>query len=221
VKRQAVKQGHGRSGRVILAAFFLLFLSCSSLEKELNSLNSSDTDTRRKAAISLARRLKGFESPESPHYREIVRALFRTATGDPNSFVRAAALSSLVENAPTDSPETISACLKDSSPLVREEAVKAAGKIKAGFLATTIAKLLIEDPDVSVRRICPPALASFASAQPELPREILDALLSALQDDEDSVRFAARDSLKRITGTDAGESKENWKRLLEERERKK
>lgn len=190
------------------------------MKKELESLNSPDSQKRLEAVASLARRVKKSETPESPKHKKIVRALARIATGDPNPYVRAAALSLLVENAPVDSPQTISECLRDSSSLVRQEAVKAAGKVKAEFLTTAITKLLLEDQDVSVRRVCPEALASVASSQPEPAREILEALFNALQDKEDSVRFAARDSLRRLLGTDAGESKENWKRLLEERRKR-
>jgi HEAT repeat protein len=224
VKNKVIKQVLMRSGNLIFAALLLFLTSCSSVEKEIERLGSPDSETRRSAAVCLARRLKDYDTPESPQFRKIVLTLARTATGDPNPYVRAAALSQLVENAPVDSPETISACLKDSAPLVREQAVSAAGKVKAGFLAPTIAKLLLQDKDASVRRACPPALESITSSQsnsaPARP-DILDALCNALQDEEDSVRFAARESLKRLLGTDAGDTKDNWKRLLEEQKQKK
>jgi HEAT repeat protein len=221
VKNQTVKQVLRRSGRLIFAAFLLFLISCSSVEKELEGLNSSDALTRRDAVVSLAHRLKPSDTGESPQHNKIVHALVRTTIADPNPYVRAAALSSLVENAPVDSPETVSACLKDSNPLVREEAVRAAGKTRIRFLTTAIIKLLLEDPDVSVRRISPVALVSIASLRPEPPPEILEALCNVLQDEEDSVKFAARDALRRLLGTDVGESPENWKRLLEQRRERK
>ncbi|MFH1422283.1 MAG: HEAT repeat domain-containing protein [Planctomycetota bacterium] len=172
--------------------------SCSSLEKDLTRLEAVDSKRRHKAVISLANRFSD-KNITSSNYDKIISVLSKTATEDANYYVKATALSLLVENAPQHSTSVILKCFEDSNSIVREEAVKSAEVLKDVTFTEALTKALLKDSAVSVRRLCPNALASIALSDSRLIQEVKKILQQALEKEEiEAVKFAIKDSLTKL-----------------------
>jgi HEAT repeat protein len=159
---------------------------------------------------------------------------------DDNPFVRQRSILRLVAQGRTDLDHEIAWLVSrkhEEDPQVRVLAAAALRKLDSRQAASYLARNL-DDPSVAVRREIVRSLGSLGSAEqvpdlqrlldagresPEIRREAvlalaeiggpgaIPALIEAFDDPDAGVRAAVRETLVRLSGTDAGPTKKDWR----------
>lgn len=168
----------------------------------LESLTSPDADIRREGAALLG-------TAPSAHWEATPEILRMMALGDQNEHVRATALRTLAKVGTPDTLATVlSKAASDPSALVRSECVAVTTNVENDVAVATLTSILAYDSDAEVRRAAATALANHRQ------RRAINALLAALSDDEFKVSYAARRSLKQLSGQDLGDDPDAWRSWL-------
>ena len=171
-------------------------------KKLQQQLLSPDADLRRDGVYMLA---KG-DATDWPVTPKILSTM---AKGDPDAQVRAVAVSVLAK-IDDDSylQEVLPIATKDSSSLVRMECVNIlAGQTNDQGLEILL-KMLRDDDDSNIRTHAAQALKNYRQ------QKALRALLAGLADEQFSVSYQSRDSLREITGKDFGYNQASWQNWL-------
>lgn len=105
------------------------------------------------------------------------------------------------------------AALFDEDDRVRYAAAGILGTLPGEDLGRTLARAYRDERNVSVRRQVVGSLGLRAAAGAGPDRDAaIPALLLALDDDDRSIRFHAREALKTLSGEDFGDRPEPWKK---------
>jgi HEAT repeat protein len=167
-------------------------------QKLLENLSSPDADLRREGVQMLS-------EGEAAGWEITPKILSIMAQGDPDQQVRAAALGALISG--DDEiylPAALEAAVKDVSPGVRRQCVTALAERDDQSGLDTLIEFLKNDSDKNIRTAAAQALANYRH------RKAVSALLEALNDQEFSVSYRARESLQKLTGEDFGYDRQLW-----------
>jgi HEAT repeat protein len=115
--------------------------------------------------------------------------------GDPDPDVRAFALSTLADGSRERAAERVQGALVDPDPTVRSTAVKLSGDLALKRAGETLAKLLVSDPSVGLRRRAAVALGAIGG------EEAAARLAPGLGDADPGVR---EESARSLGGVEAG-----------------
>jgi hypothetical protein len=165
-------------------------------EEARNVFNVYDADVRQRAISNLAAAPFGAEEPYVKLYRLMI--------DDPDPTVRAAATKALGEHGSPEDVPTILIRLRESAAMVRWEAARAFQKLHNPEAVRPLVQTLTRDEDGDVRQAAATALGQYPEP------EVFNALVSALHDRLHSVSYAARQSLKTLTGQDFGPDGGKW-----------
>jgi HEAT repeat protein len=168
----------------------------------LTSLTSPDADIRRQGAMLLGTK----PSADWETTPEILRMM---TLGDKNEHVQATALRTLAKVGTSDVlATTIAKAASNPSAIVRAECIAVTTYVESNVAVATLTSMLAYDSDAEIRRAAAAALANYRE------RQAINALLTALSDDEFKVSYAARRSLKQLTGRDLGDDPDAWRSWL-------
>ena len=185
----------------------------------------TDADNRRRALAMFAAAPFGDADTYIKWYRLMLGGETQGKPGrggapDPDATVRAAAVRALGIHGVVDDVVIIIPRLEDEVAFVRWEAAKALGRIYNPEAIRPLLRSLREDqslrgedetaasgrgePDPEVRQACAEALGQYANPA------VFDGLIAALRDTNYGVNYAARRSLKTLTGFDMGYDYRDW-----------
>ncbi len=176
----------------------------SAAESVDKAFDHADPDRRREGIISLS----GREWGRGPEYAKAYALLTR----DPDPSVRAAAVTALGLVGDEQYVPQVVNRLKDSSGLVRLDAVGALGKLHGDQAIEPLRSRAIDDTDADVRVRSATVLRQYK--QPE----VLQTLMSCLGDVDFGVRLAACQSLEAMTGEECGYDDRAWGRCLAQKD---
>ncbi len=169
-------------------------------------VQSPDPDIRREAVLELGR--GGVRDVET--LKKVLELLTAVLQEDEEPLMRAAAAASLGNRKQRAATINLVAALKDDSPLVRQEVLRALVKIHDPDAVPALVLTLEMDPAPEVRTEAATALGQFEGAT------IPPTLVKALDDKSLSVRSAASEALQEISGKSYGLDKERWQQWLVE-----
>ena len=166
-------------------------------------LESPNADIRRETALLLTK------APLPDREQRIVvgKRLAVMAQGDPEALVRSAALQALLVQRPISAVDVARRVRTDVSPMVRWDAAKILSDLGGAPRVPALIEMLSGDPDENVRREAAKGLSRY-----DEPR-VIRALITALDDESDSVSHVARESLVKLSsGLDLGAKREAWEK---------
>lgn len=165
-------------------------------EAARNAFNVYSPDRRRQGVDQLAAAPFGDE----PVYVRMYRLLL----DDPDASVRAACAKALGRHGEVEDVTRLTPLLRDESPIVRWETAKALQRLHHRSAAGPLTAALQNDDDPDVRQAAATALGQYPTPA------VFHALVGALHDTEYSVAWAARRSLRTLTGEDLGPEAADW-----------
>lgn len=160
---------------------------------------SDDADTRQAATRAIAAAdWGGLPS---------LLALYRLQLRDPDPTVRAAGVGALALHGDAGDVPAVAAQLREPDAFLRWEAAKALRFLSGEAAVPPLLDAVLGDEDVGTRVAAAEALARHRR------RDVFEALRTALVDTDFAVAAAARESLKTLTGRDAGAEPDAWGEL--------
>ena len=167
------------------------------------AFDRSDADRRQDAVRRIAAAQWGGNPKILPLYRLLLT--------DPDSTVRAAAVSALARHGGPEDADAVAAQLAQPAPFLRWEAAKALRRLPGEQTVSPLLNALLEDEDAGTRVAAAEALGRYQR------RDVYEALRRALLDADFAVVAAAAESLATLTGEDLGSAPEPWRDLAEEK----
>ena len=188
----------GPPSRIKLRQLFLW----DSPARDLRHLADPNPAERRWAIINMMRR---GDRDAARHIRPHIRA-----EAEPAPLVRATAARAARRLTDTDAVPILLESHNDPSPEVRGEVIRSLCALKADDGFPRVIAHLRKDPLPEVRVQAADGLAVLGM------KEAVPDLIKALEDTNESVRFAAARSLRRLTGVDLGSRPSRWQRWRKE-----
>ena len=188
----------------------LIPFGCSTVGGDIRGLEAENAEDRQEAAQGLGERLE--QGTNESDRARIIEALHR-AIADKSPVVRMQAVASLGASGNAASVGKILPLLDDESDWVRHAAIQALGALGAADQGPVLGRVLREDPKA-------PCRIEAAKTIGRLKAEAAsDACIDALSDREGdpSVRFAAHEALKAISGLDLPGRPEPWRKWRADR----
>ena len=167
------------------------------------AFDRSDADRRQDAVRRIAAAGWGGQPEVLPLYRLLLT--------DPDSTVRAAAVSALARHGGPGDADVVAAQLAQPAPFLRWEAAKALRRLPGEATVPPLLDALLEDEDAGTRVAAAEALGRYRR------RDVYEALRRALLDADFAVVAAAAESLATLTGEDLGSAPEPWRTLAEQK----
>ena len=197
----AVLQGCASWGPPSGIKFRQLFLP-DSPARDLKRLADPDAAERRWAIVNMMRR---GDRDAARHIRPHIRA-----EAEPAPLVRATAARAARRLTDADAVPVLLESHNDPSPEVRGEVIRSLCALKAEEGFPHVIAHLRSDPLAEVRVQAADGLAVLGMM------EAVPDLIKALEDIDQSVRFAAARSLRRLTAVDLGPRPSRWQRWWKE-----
>ncbi len=175
-----------------------------------DAFNVSDPDKRRNAVSLLSSSSFGHEPPYVRMYRLLL--------DDPDATVRAVAIKALGVHGDAGDVKAIlrvvwpSETTQDAAPFVRWEAAKALQKLHDPVAVQVLIRAASSDEDADVRQAAAYALGQYKQ------REVFNALVGVLDDQDFGVVQGALSSLAFLTGYDFGADPSLWLLWAEKRQ---
>ena len=167
------------------------------------AVDRGDADVRQAALLQLAAEDWGGLPSVLPLYRLLLT--------DPDSTVRAAAVSALARHGGPEDAAPVAAQLAEPDAFLRWEAAKALRRLPSESAVEPLLRVVLQDEDAGTRVAAAEALGRYPR------RGVFEALRAALLDADYAVVSAAADALATLTGRDLGTAPEPWAELAEQR----
>lgn len=177
-----------------------VFDTRSPRERIAMAFDVDDPDRRREGIVALTE-VRGWDA-------EPYLEAYATLAGDPDPLVRGAAIGALARAGASDYLDVVIAALDDRHRRVRLDAAEALDRLHGDAAVGPLRRGATEAEDPDLRARCARALRHYRT------RPVLDTLLAALGDEAFAVRYAARRSLRMLTGEDGAYSAAAWRRVL-------
>lgn len=171
----------------------------------IQALSAEDADRRREGIVNLSRSPRGGE----PQFVEVYAVVAGNIDEEPT--VRAAAVDALARAGAHEHVGRVVLCLNDESDDLRIAAARALGAVRGDEALEPLTRRAQTDPNAFVRA------RSAESLRHYLQPAALETLLLCLDDPDFGVRYAARESLRAMTGEDAGYDPAAWRQALQGR----
>jgi HEAT repeat protein len=140
-----------------------------------------------------------------------VRSLDEILSENSPTPVKVAAARCLGQLPALEAVDVLGRALRDSDAAVRAEACQALARIDSPQALTLLAEMLAQESDVDAKLAAVRGLGRYRD-----PRAV-QALRSALDDQDPAVQYVAMQSLKDCTGVDMGNDVRRWRELTEQR----
>jgi hypothetical protein len=181
---------------------FLRMFKRSTVAQHVKDLKSDDPEVRRKSVVAL-----GESRERDPR---IVKILCAVLEEDKEALVRAAAAEALGKvGDPSVIPSLVKA-LGDERYMVRWDAVKALGNLKAESAIPNIERMAKADRHSDVRQAAVNALGKIGG------KEAIGPLIDIVGDKDESIAYSASQNLARLTGQSFGIHQNKWGKWWDE-----
>ena len=180
-----------------------IFQQPSSQEAAAMAIDKYDAEKRYQGTLLLANAAFANE----PVYQQ----LFLDNIKDEDAGVRAVAARAIANHGSPEQVPVILICLKDSEPLVRQEAARALQRLHNPIAVDPLIQVLDpeKETEVDVRAEAASALGQYAEPK------VLQTLIASLDDPQLAVNRSTVDSLRTLTGQDFGLDRRAWVRWLD------
>ncbi len=173
-------------------------------EKLWGKLTGADADMRREAVYELG------EKPASK-WENTPQMLCVIVQGDPDGQVRVSALSVLATlNHDHWLPEALKSAAVDADKIVRAESIEVLGTRQDDQSMKMLLAIVAKDPESTIRAAAATSLGNYKG------KKVIRTLIDGLLDDNFSVNYRSRQSLKKITGQDFSYDDQGWLQWLAE-----
>jgi HEAT repeat protein len=172
-----------------------------SLKQLAEGLKSPSPDIRRESAFELGER----RVSDNEVRIAMLKAMTVLAEGDPEPLVRSQAMVAAARQDAKLGAAVAERESKDSSPMVRTDAMKVLGLYGADANVPVLVESSAKDPEAQVRREAVKSLSRFKGP------EVIKALIDRLGDPDLSVAQAAHEALVKMTKSDFGMDRKSWK----------
>lgn len=172
----------------------------ATVKDNVRNLTNEDPEVRRKAVVALGERRNA----------DVTNILCAVLETDKDPLVRAAAAEALGKIGNPSAIPTLVKALDDERYMVRWDAVKALGELKAGPAIPNLERVAKTDRQSDVRLAAVNALGKIGG------KEAIGPLIDVLSDKDENIAYFASQNLARLTGQSFGVQPTKWTQWWEE-----